>query len=142
MRTSKLGRGAVEILLRCKGTDGVHLVSDNTSWAGMPNGRYKYGVGKTIIKKDYRIYIKGGTLAGSVAPLNFDVYNLARSTSCSLEEAVKMATWNPAVLIGVNDRKGDLKPGKDADLVIVDEEMGVLLTMVKGREVFNAQNSV
>ena len=131
-----VGAVAMEILLRCKGTDRVHLISDNTIWAGLPNGRYEWSGGRTIVKEDNRVYVEGGTLAGSVAPLNFDVLNVARSTGCTLQEAVKMATWNPAVLVGVADRKGSLEPGKDADLVIVDDEMSVYRTMVKGRQVF------
>jgi len=56
----------------------------------------------------------------------------------SVAEAVKMASLNPALVIGVADRKGSLEPGKDADLVIIDEEVNVHLTMVRGQEVYRA----
>jgi len=128
---------AMKILLRCKGVNGIHLITDNTSWAGMPNGTYEDG-DRTIVKEDLRVYAVGGTLVGSVATMNFCVGNIVRSLGLSLAEAVQMASLNPAILIGVDDRKGSLEPGKDADLVMLDEELGVHMTMVKGAVVYQA----
>ena len=128
---------AMKILLRCKDVDRVHLITDNTIWAGMPNGTYEDG-DRTIVKEDRRAYVVGGTLVGSVAPMNLCVGNIVRSVGYSLAEAVKMASLNPAIVIGVDDRKGSLEPGKDADLVVIDEEVEVYMTMVKGQEVYRA----
>ena len=128
---------AMKILLRCKGVNGIHLITDNTSWAGMPNGTYEDG-NRTIVKEDLRVYAVGGTLVGSVATMNFCVGNIVRSLGLSLAEAVQMASLNPAILIGVDDRKGNLEPGKDADLVMLDEELGVYMTIVKGAVVYQA----
>ena len=123
--------------LRCKGVEGVHLITDNTIWAGMANGIYQDGE-RSIIKEEAQAYVVGGTLVGSVAPMNLCVGNMVRSVGCSLGEAVRMASLNPAVVIGVEDHKGSLEPGKDADLVIVDEEVKVYMTIVKGQEVYRA----
>ena len=123
---------AIQVLLRCKGVEGVHLVTDNTLWAGMPDGQYPDG-GRTVIKEDNRVYVAGGTLIGSVAPMNLCVRTMARLPGCSLAEAVQMASLNPARLIGVSDRKGSLEPGHDADLVVIDEEVTVHRVMVRGR---------
>ena len=131
---------AMQILLRCKGTDRMHLVTDNTYWAGLPNGAYEWSEGRTVIKEDQRAYVQGGTLAGSVATMNFDVNNMVRHVGCSLLEAVKMASLNPALVIGIADRKGSLEPGKDADLVVIDDDVNVYLTMVKGQEIFVAHD--
>jgi len=128
---------AMKILLRCKGVERVHLITDNTIWAGMPNGTYEDG-DRTIVKEDLRVYVVGGTLAGSAAPMNLCVGNIVHSVGYSLAEAVQMASLNPAAVIGVDDRKGSLKPGKDADLVVIDEEVEVYMTMVKGQEVYRA----
>jgi N-acetylglucosamine-6-phosphate deacetylase len=133
-----VGTIAMQILWRCKGLDGIHLVTDNTVWAGMPNGTYDYTGGRTIVKEDQRAYVVGGTLAGSVASMNYDVANLVRSVGCSLAEAVQMAALNPARVIGVDDRKGSLDAGKDADLVVIDDDVTVYLTMVRGQEVYSA----
>jgi N-acetylglucosamine-6-phosphate deacetylase len=128
---------AMEILLRCKGTHRVHLITDNTIWAGVPNGSYKDG-DRTIVKDDLQAYVVDGTLIGSVAPMNLCVANMVRSVGSSLVDAVKMATLNPAAVIGVDDRKGSLEPGKDADLVVIDEEVEVYITMVRGQVVYRA----
>jgi N-acetylglucosamine-6-phosphate deacetylase len=127
----------MKILLRCKGVDRVHLITDNTIWAGMPNGTYEDG-DRTVVKEDRRAYVVGGTFVGSVAPMNLCVGNIVHSVGYSLAEAVKMASLIPAVVIGVDDRKGSLEPAKDADLVVVDEEVEVYITMIKGQEVYRA----
>ena len=129
---------AMKILMQCKGVDKVHLITDNTSWAGMPNGTYEDG-DRTIIKEDQRVYSVDGTLVGSVATMDFCVGNVVRSLGLSLSEAVRMASLNPAVLIGMQDRKGSLEPGKDADLVVLDEKLEVHTTMVMGVEVYLAE---
>ncbi len=128
---------AMQVLLRCKGVDGIHLITDNTTWAGMPNGTYQDGE-RTIVKEDERATVVGGTLAGSVAPINACVRNMVRLAGCSLAQAVQMASLNPARLIGVTDRMGSLEPGKDADLVVIDDQVNVHVTMVHGRVLYRA----
>lgn len=132
---------AMQILWRCKGVDRIHLVTDNTFWAGLPNGTYEWSEGRTVIKEDQKAFVQGGTLAGSVAAMNFDVGNMVRHAGCSLSEAVKMASLVPAKVIGVADRKGSLEPGKDADLVVIDEDVNVYMTIVKGQVVYKANES-
>lgn len=127
---------AMQILWRCKGPARMHLVTDNTDWAGLPNGAYEWSEGRTVIKEDQRAYVQGGTLAGSVATMNYDVGNMVHHVGCSLSEALTMASLTPATVIGVQDRKGSLAPGKDADLVVIDEQVNVYQTWVKGKQVF------
>lgn len=131
---------AMQILWRCKGTDRMHLVTDNTYWAGLTNGAYEWSEGRTVIKEDQRAYVQGGTLAGSVATMNFDVNNMVQHVGCSLLEAVRMASLNPALVIGIADQKGSLEPDKDADLVVIDDDVNVYLSMVKGQEIFVAND--
>jgi N-acetylglucosamine-6-phosphate deacetylase len=125
---------AMKILLRCKGTEGVHLITDNTPWAGLPDGEYSDGK-RTVVKKDQKAYVVGGTLVGSVASMNHCVANMVRSVGCSLAEAVRMASLTPARVIGVDDKKGSVEPGKDADLVVIDDDVNIYRTFLKGREV-------
>jgi N-acetylglucosamine-6-phosphate deacetylase len=129
---------AMKILYCCKGSGRIHLITDNTYWAGLPNGSYDWSENRVVIKEDHRAYVKGGTLAGSVASLNYDLANMIRYVGCSLTEALKMATINPACVIGVADHKGSLEAGKDADLVIIDSDVNVYLTMVKGQVVYRS----
>ena len=56
---------------------------------------------------------------------------------CTLEQAVKMASFNPARVMGVSDHKGSLEVGKDADIVIFDDNINVAATIVSGRKVYS-----
>jgi N-acetylglucosamine-6-phosphate deacetylase len=129
---------AMQVLLRCKGAEGVHLITDNTLWAGLEDGEYPVRDGRVIVKDGNKAFVKGGTLMGSVAPLNYAIANVAASTQVSLAEAIRMASLNPARVIGIDDRKGDISPGKDADLVVIDDDVRVHMTMVGGEIVYQA----
>ena len=129
---------AIDILLRCKGVERVHLVTDNTIWAGLPDGIYEDG-DRHVVKEGQKAYVKGGTLVGSVVSMNRCVVNMIRLANCSLSEALQMASFNPAELIGCSDRKGSIAVGKDADLVVLDQEFEVHQTMVRGRIVYDRE---
>ena len=73
-----------------------------------------------------------GKLAGSVLTQDRAVRNMMRLTGISLCDAVRMASWNPAQLIGLGDRKGSLRPGADADLVVLEPNGNVMGVMVAG----------
>ena len=77
-----------------------------------------------------------GALAGSTLTMNRAVKNFMEFTGCSLPEAVRCATLNPARLLGIADRKGSLAVGKDADLVIFDEDFNVHYTILGGEVVY------
>lgn len=125
---------AMRLLLQMKGVDGVHLVTDNTMYAGLPDGIYEDAKrDRTVRKEGNRAYVVGGTLAGSVAPMSACVRTLVRDVGCSVPDAVRMATLNPARLIHVDDQRGSLEPGKLADLVVLDNQFEVELTVVRGR---------
>jgi N-acetylglucosamine-6-phosphate deacetylase len=61
------------------------------------------------------------------------VRNIMRLVETPLQRAVKMATINPAAVVNVDENKGSLESGKDADIVIIDDEINVCLTIVKGK---------
>ena len=134
---------AMDILVRCKGVDKVALITDNVPLAGLPDGVYEM-FGRRIVKKDGISRLEGstpgmdGTMAGSEWPLNQNIYNLMDLVGVSLPHAIRMATLTPATIIGDDGYKGSIEPGKDADLVVIDEKMQVYLTMVKGKVVFKA----
>ena len=130
---------AMRVLYACKGPEGISIITDNTEWAGQPDGRYSHhGDGKTIIKQGDRCWVEGGTLAGSVTPMNRIVATVQRATGCSLVELARMASANPARVVGLSERKGSLSAGKDADLIAVDDAFEVALTVVRGREALRA----
>ena len=77
--------------------------------------------------------------AFSVVTLDTCVRNFSRFTGCSLGEAIKCVTYNPARCLGIENRKGTLRPGADADLVVLDRSGNVLGTWVRGREVWKKE---
>jgi len=66
------------------------------------------------------------------------VRNIMRLVGTPLQTAVKMATINPAAVVNVDENKGSLEPGKDADIVIIDDEINVYLTTVKGEILYRS----
>jgi len=132
---------AMDVLIRCKGPDKVAVITDNVPLAGLPDGTYSM-YGGTIVKKGGISRLEGstadtdGTMAGSEWPLNHNVHNLVDLVGVTLPKAVQMATLTPATIIGLNGHKGSIEPGKDADLVVIDDAIHVHLTAVRGQVVF------
>ncbi|MFZ3070651.1 MAG: N-acetylglucosamine-6-phosphate deacetylase [Anaerolineaceae bacterium] len=127
--------GAMKLLLRCLGSDRVIAVSDAMSATGLEDGAYRL-VGHPVFVKNGKATLEDGTLAGSIVTLNRCVENLVKQVGLPLHEAVKTASLNPARAIGLGDRLGSIGVGKDASLILIDEDINVRLAMVKGRVVF------
>jgi N-acetylglucosamine-6-phosphate deacetylase len=123
---------ALEVAVRCKGSDKLILISDNLKYAGLPNGIYIDELGREIVKDGEKAHIPGWTLAGSISPLNWNVRNMIQRVGISLPEAIKMASLNPAKLLGFAERKGSLEVGKDADLIVIDDNINICAVMRKG----------
>ncbi|MBN1264683.1 MAG: N-acetylglucosamine-6-phosphate deacetylase [Anaerolineales bacterium] len=128
--------GAMKVMVRALGTDRVVLITDAMEAAGLPDGKYAL-LGHEVTVKEGAARLKDGTLAGSAAVLNQCVHNINKEVEVPLIDAVKMATLNPARAMGFSDRLGSIAAGKDASLTVVDEDMNVYLTMVKGEIVYN-----
>ena len=126
---------AMKLLTRVKGSNSVILVTDAIRAAGMPDGEYKLGKQNVIVKNGI-CRLVSGELAGSTLTMDVAVRNMVELVGASLQEAVMMATINPARVIGIEDRKGSIEPGKYADLVILDEKLNVYSTILKGKIVY------
>lgn len=106
----------------------------------LKDGVHEWRDGKRFVKEGVKLYLEGtDTLAGSVVTLDTCVRNFSRFTGCSLGEAITCVTFNPARCLGIEDRKGTLRPGADADLVILDRSGNVLSTWVRGKEVWKKE---
>ena len=128
---------AMDILVRCKRRDRVVLVTDNSPMAGMPDGIYDGFGGQRIEKKEGTLRsLDTGSIAGSAMAFNEDVRNMVKLVGIPLPWAVQMASLNPARALGLDAHKGSLEVGKDADLIVIDQEVNVYLTMVRGRVVY------
>ncbi|WP_252312569.1 N-acetylglucosamine-6-phosphate deacetylase [Sinobaca sp. H24] len=125
----------VNLAYRLKGAAATLLITDSLRAKGLPDGKYDLG-GQEVTVKGNKPYLEDGTIAGSVLPMNEAVKNMTAFSGCSLQEAVWMASWNPASLAGVIDRKGSIEAGKDADFVLMDKEGTVYKTWCRGNLAF------
>jgi N-acetylglucosamine-6-phosphate deacetylase len=121
---------AIRLLLAAKGVDRTVLVSDGISATGMPDGRYRLGTFDVIVTGGVCRNAEG-KLAGSTLTLDRAVRHVV-SLGVGLPDAVRMATLNPAGVVGVDGRKGILTAGADADLVLLDENLRVTGVMTRG----------
>lgn len=105
---------------------------------GLPDGEYARDGGRIVTIADGRCTLADGTIAGSTSTLNRNIRNL-RNMGISWCDVVKMASLNPARAIGIENRKGSLVPGKDADLVLLDDSCEVQGCYVAGDEVYTRE---
>lgn len=130
---------------KIKGPDRTVLITDAMRAAGMPPGKSVLG----SLRDGMEVIVEDGVakmpdrqaFAGSVATTNRLVANMVMLAGIPLPEAVRMMSATPARVMGVEDRKGELVAGKDADIVFFDDTFSVQLTLVEGRVVFR-QNEV
>ena len=125
--------GTVRILLKAKGLDRVVAITDSIMAAGLPDGRYHLGVNDVVVEKGDAKLASDGTRAGSTLTQDTALRNLLAYTGRPLEEILPLLTENPARLVGVFDRKGSIAEGKDADLVLLDEQNQVDTVFLRGR---------
>ena len=121
---------AIRILLAIKGARGVILVSDGIAATGMPDGKYKLGTSEVRVAAGTARTIEG-KLAGSTLTLDRALRHMLR-LGTPLREVLPMLTSNPARLLGLAHRKGSLKAGADADLVLLDDHFELAGVMTRG----------
>ncbi len=124
-------RMAFEIL----GPERIVLITDGMQAMGLPDGQYVYN-GVEYESKNGAARYKDGTLIGTALGLIELVKRLISFTDCSLDVAVRTVTENPAILLGIEERKGSIAVGKDADLVLLGDDLSVRMTIVGGKIVF------
>ena len=113
------------------------IITDCLPAGGLPEGEYTLGGAKIIYKNDL-CRLEDGTIAGSVLKLNKGVWNVYNNSKIPLHECVNCASLNPATTLGIQDKKGSIKEGKDADLVILDNEFNVRKTIIGGKIKYEA----
>ena len=130
----------LRLILKIKGTGRISLVTDSMRAAGMPEGKSILGGlsdGQEVIVEDgVAKLMDRSAFAGSVATADRLVRTMINEAGCSVLQAVKMITENPARVMGIYGRKGSIEPGKDADIVIFDENVNVSRTIVNGKIIY------
>jgi len=127
------------ILANVKHKDKMVLITDSMRAGCMKDGTYELG-GQKVIVKNGAARLQDGTLAGSVLTLNKAVKNMLVHSELEIYEAVAMASLVPAKVINIDNKKGSLEIGCDADIIIFDEDIDVSFTIVEGEIVFEIQN--
>jgi N-acetylglucosamine-6-phosphate deacetylase len=122
----------VDLVYRCKGKEQIVLVTDAMHAAGLGDGQYEFG-GYRIVVKDGIARNEEGRLASSTISMLDALKNAMRFTGACLEDVIGMATRNPARVIGMEDRLGSLRPGAAADLVVLDDDLGIHAVLCSGR---------
>jgi N-acetylglucosamine-6-phosphate deacetylase len=120
----------VHLFLRAKGFERAVLITDALSATGMGDGRYRLGGFEFEVRGERAEH--NGRLAGSVLTLDRAVRNAMKFANCGLQDAVRMATLNPARVAGFAGRKGQLVEGADADIVVLTPDGQPMQTFVAG----------
>jgi N-acetylglucosamine-6-phosphate deacetylase len=121
---------AMRILLQAKGAGRVILISDGLSATGMPDGKYMLGKLEVTVSGGVCRNAEG-KLAGSTLTLDRALRNVV-ALGIPLQDAVRMLTENPAKLLGIEFKKGALRTGADADIVLLDENLQVTNVWTRG----------
>jgi N-acetylglucosamine-6-phosphate deacetylase len=131
-----LSREMLRLAWRNKGYEKLAIITDAMRGAGMPDGEYTFGPrhGMLAVVRDREARIPDGTaLASSVFPMNEMVRIFRDLVGCPLWQAVRMASLTPAQIVRADREIGSLAPGKWADVILVDENVGVAATYLSGR---------
>lgn len=131
----------LKLVYKIKGADRTVLITDAMRAAGMPEGESTLG----SLKNGLKVIVEDGVakltdrtaFAGSVATMNHLVQNIVQLADVPLLEAVRMASTTPARIMGIDYRKGSLAKGKDADIVLFDQNFTVGTTMIQGKIVYS-----
>lgn len=122
-----------KLVVRQKTPQGVALITDSVSAAGLPDGRYVYNGLKYESKDGLAAYCGTGTFIGTTLTLNKIIKRVVDMAAANLQQAVEMASLTPAAVLGIQDKKGSLEAGKDADVIVMDGDCNVKMTIIGGR---------
>lgn len=136
----------VQLVLKMKDNDRIMMISDNVHYAGAPVGKYR-GMNadpksdrKTLtITEDGFVLSESGRLSGSSKPVLFGIQNLVEKLNIPLEKVIRLSSYNPCRKYGMVDRKGSILSGKDADLVVIDDNYQAVATYSEGRKIFDCK---
>jgi N-acetylglucosamine-6-phosphate deacetylase len=132
-------QAAARALYRARGPGGVTLITDGSQMTGMADGTYERG-GRTLVVRDGACLLADGTLAGSVSTFDRDLRNAREWLTNDLVELAAMSSGNAARAMGIERSTGAIAPGLAADFVLLDEDFGVVATVVEGEVVWRRED--
>jgi N-acetylglucosamine-6-phosphate deacetylase len=126
-----VNKDILKLIIRCKGEDKCILITDSMSASCLGDGLYTLGE-KEVVVSNGIAKLNNGSLAGSIIMMDTAVKNMVNGVGIDIEKVLKMATINPAKVIGVDNHKGRIKEGFDADLIILNKNLDIEMTMIMG----------
>ncbi|MFD9030370.1 N-acetylglucosamine-6-phosphate deacetylase [Streptomyces sp. NPDC059567] len=130
---------SLELAFHHAGPRRVAFITDAMDAAGFGDGQYSLGPLAVEVKDGVARLVEGGSIAGSTLTLDRAFKRAATIDGLPVESIVQAISANPARLLGIDDKVGSLEPGKDADLVVLDENFDVTGVMRKGAWVVDPQ---
>lgn len=129
----------VKLAFQQKGREKVLLITDAMRAKCLGEGVYDLG-GQKVTVQNGKAALHDGTLAGSVLKMMDAVRNTMKYTGCSIQDILYMTSVNPAKQLQIFNRKGSLSSGKDADLVVLDEKLEIVMTFCRGQLAYRREN--
>ena len=130
----------LKLVTKIKGVERIALITDSMRAAGMPEGKSILGSltnGQEVIVEDgVAKLLYRSAFAGSVATADRLVRTVIREGNVTLHDAVRMMSETPARIMHVDDRKGKIRKGMDADIVVFDNNITILQTIINGTTVY------
>ncbi|MFQ3845532.1 N-acetylglucosamine-6-phosphate deacetylase [Staphylococcus pseudoxylosus] len=123
---------SVKIAYKQKGNKRFFLITDAMRAKGMPDGEYDLG-GQNVVVKGSEARLTSGALAGSILKMNEGLKNLIEFTGAPLDDLWRVTSLNQAIALKIEGDKGSIAIGKDADIVVVDDDIQVLTTIKSGK---------
>lgn len=134
----------VQKALRCKSPDGIAFITDSNMGAGLPPGKYSLpgGWGDIQVKGSndgLRLIDRGMELVGSALTPVDGFRNAIRLFGWDMATASRVCSLTPARLMGLN--KGEIAPGKDADVIVLDNDLSLLYTICGGKVIYQKEQA-
>ncbi|WP_324717300.1 N-acetylglucosamine-6-phosphate deacetylase [Carboxydochorda subterranea] len=130
---------ALKVAYRARGARGIALITDALAPMGLGEGRFRLGDFEVVVK-DGACRLPDGTLAGSILGLGQAVQHMVRWAGATLADAVAMASWTPALSVGLGGELGSLRPGARGDVAVLDAgSLEVRTTIVAGHVVYQRE---
>lgn len=114
----------------------ITLITDAMLGKGMKDGEYVFSNLQCRKRGSTVQVIETGRIAGSCITMIDAIKNMRKYTDCTINDIVQMACINPSIVAKVNDTKGSIEVGKDADLILLDDEWNLQMTFIQGKLVY------
>ncbi|GAB3790536.1 N-acetylglucosamine-6-phosphate deacetylase [Virgibacillus kimchii] len=121
----------LQLIYNNMGSERLILITDSMRAKGLPAGQYKLG-GQPVNVTEKQAVLADGTLAGSILKMKDAAKRMLQLDGVGLKNIVEMTAVNPAKQIGIYDQKGSISAGKDADILLVDDELNIKYTFCRG----------